>query len=70
MKEEYQKGQRQFQEWLRAHKGYSKDLLKENALWTLGVRKESLPGYKPRYQPCTQAWIDELNKLLQELGSI
>lgn len=69
MDKEYQKGQQQFQEWVRAQRDYPKHLLRENALWTLEVRKRYLPEYKPQYQPCSQAWIDALSKLLQGLGN-
>ncbi len=73
MNSEYQKGRHQFQEWLAAEKRYIKaaglpvSKLREDMLWCLGVRKKNLPTYKPQYQPCSQAWIDELNKALAAL---
>lgn len=67
MDNEYQKGLKQFQEWLKANKGYTNAKLRENAEWTLQVRKNSLHEYKSQYQPCCQAWIDELTNLINNL---
>jgi hypothetical protein len=72
---EYQKGKHAFQEWLAAEKrsieaaGLPTSQLREDMLWCLGVRKKNLPTYKSQYQPCSQAWIDELNMALAALGA-